>query len=355
MPQPTVAVLIVTYNSEKDIPRLVGSLGRTDYSSEHICVYIADNNSDDLTLQLLHTYTSTLPFEYAFFENKKNFGFDVANNELYEQAKQKKNPDYVVLLNPDTVVDKNWLNELIACMEADKNVGAAQSLLLLHEYPDKINSAGNELFYCGIGYVGAMGAERTTAEKNGVHDIGYASGAAVCYRASVLNETGLFYPDFFYMEDADLSWRIRLLGYRVIVCPQSVVWHNYRYSKGIYKMKAIELNRHKIVLQNYRVATLVILSPLLLMFEFMVIAMSIRQGWWKEKFRNYSEILKMIAVIRKRHAQVASTRKISDRATLKTMALTIHIPTGNPFVLRYIINPFLALYGWFVRICIIWW
>src|SRR3989338_10578428 len=354
MPQPTVAILIVTYNNEKDIPHLMESLRHTDYSPEHVHVYIADNNSHDSTISLVHTFTHAFPFEYILIEHKENFGFDVANNELYQRAKNEKNSDYVVLLNPDTAVDPQWLKKLIVCMEQHKEVGAAQSLLLLKSDPEKINSAGNALFYGGIGYVSRMGEKGDTVYYQNIAEIGYASGAAVCYRASVLSETGLFYPDFFYLEDADLSWRMRLLGYSIIMCPQSVVWHNYSYSKGVYKMKAIELNRHKALLQNYKIPTLIVLLPMLLLFEIMIIALSCVQCWGKEKLKNYKELWSVRGCVIERRKHIRHTRKIKDRTVIRQMALAIHFPEGDPLVLTYMVNPLFIVYGWIIRACI-WW
>ncbi len=354
MLQPKIAILVVTYNNEKDIPQLVESLAHTNYPADAMVLYIADNDSHDTTVQSLNESLKKFSCEVVFIKNVANLGFDVANNELYEHAKNKNNPDYVVLLNPDTIVDPQWLTELIMCMKQHTEAGAVQSLLLLKSDPTKINSAGNALFYGGIGYVSHMGEKRATVYGKDVYDIGYASGAAVCYRASVLRETGLFYPDFFYMEDVDLSWRIHLLGYHVVVCPQSVVWHNYRYSKGVYKMKAIELNRHKALLQNYKLPTLIVLSPILLLFEVMVLAVSCMQGWWKEKLKNYTEIFSMCTIIQERRKQIRRTRKVSDRVVLKQMALMIHFPEGDPTIVTYSVNPLFALYGWVVRTCI-WW
>lgn len=352
---PKVAILIVTYNSEKDIPHLVESLKHTQYSTDRMFVYIADNGSSDSSIQSLYEHIQTLACPSVIIENSLNLGFDAANNALYERAQKECQPEYVILLNPDTVVEPGWLAEFVVCMEHDNTIGAAQSLLVLHNNPKILNSSGNKLSYIGIGYVNDINLPKSIAEKKGIVDIGYASGAAVCYRASVIHITGLFYPDFFYMEDADISWRIRIAGYRIVVCPSSVVRHKYHYSKGAYKMKAIELNRHKLILQNYRGATLVMMLPMMIVFECMVIVASVIQGWWKEKIHNYSEIIHMISIIRTRRKKITHIRKISDRDILKHMAYTIHIPEGDPLILKYVMNPVFATYGWFVRVCLVWW
>ena len=348
-----MAICIVTFKNEKDISGLIESLSNTEYPKDKVHVFIADNNSEDDTARLMNEKVDKLPFSSLFNQNKSNIGFDQANNKLVNRA-VKNDPTYIVLLNPDTVVHKKWLKELVAEMELHPEAGVAQSLLLLKSDPLKINTKGNALYFLGLGYITGLYSSAKNVYNKQSHEIGYSSGAASCYRVKVLKRTGLFYPDFFYLEDLDLSWRMKLLGYTSILCPKSIVWHDYTFSKGAYKMKAIELSRYKVLLQNYRLPTLLLLLPALIFFEILVILGSIKEGWYKEKFKNYSELIKSIKIIRKRREIIQKNRKTKDRTLLNSMVLTLQFPEGTPFLIRYFLNPVIVTYGWIIR-SVVWW
>lgn len=350
---PSVAVCIVTYNNEQDVSGLLSSLSDTDYAKDKIHLCLADNNSTDATSASLQKNLSKVPFLSSFVQNPENRGFDQANNQLVNNA-MKDSPEYIVLLNPDTVVHKNWLKELIFLMKSYPNAGATQSLLLLKSDPLKINTKGNALYFLGLGTVTGMNMSAKKVYNQKIHEIGYSSGAAVCYRSSVLKQTGLFYPDFFYLEDLDLSWRMRLLGYESLLCPKSIVWHDYSFKKGAYKMKAIELNRHKALLQNYRLATLVVFLPALVLFELAVLVGSIKEKWYKEKLHNYRELFKSGRIIRQRRNIIQKNRTEKDRTILRSVTFTLQFPEKTPHAVRFFLNPVTRVYGWISKI-LIWW
>jgi hypothetical protein len=168
-----------------------------------------------------------------------------------------------VLLNPGTEVDKNWLCELIKVMEADRNIGAAQCKLMLMHERRRFDSAG-VLIDC-FGCVTSRGfQEKDVGQYDKVDEIFCAKGSASAVRRSVLNEVGFFDDDYFvYYEDTDLSWRIWLIGYRVVFLPKSVVYHVgesslSRIPKGYYRQSFYlsERNNMRTVLKNFATSTL---------------------------------------------------------------------------------------------------
>src|SRR5207237_1643931 len=96
---------------------------------------------------------------------------------------------YALLLNPDTEVTPGWLDALVAVMEARPEVAASQPLLMLWDDPERINSAGNALHFCGFTYCGAYRKRKEEAGIDGqVLSVTYATGAALCLRMAALDE-----------------------------------------------------------------------------------------------------------------------------------------------------------------------
>ena len=142
-----IALIIVAYNSRAKIADCLNSVSSQNYPKESLQVVLVDNNSSDSTLG----YVKEKFPPVKIIENKENVGFAQANNQGYKWAK-KNGCQYLVLLNDDTIVERNWLSRLVKIMDNDPAVGAAQAKLML--YPEKalINSFGNRLHFLGFAF-----------------------------------------------------------------------------------------------------------------------------------------------------------------------------------------------------------
>ena len=166
-------------------------------------------------------YGSDLPEQRHTLKNREAY---------YEQ--QQVQADYYLLLNSDVECTPNWLEPLVAMMEADPQVAIAQPKLLMYDRKDTFEYAGGAGgFIDRYGYPFCRGRLFSTLEKDhGQYDdecdIFWATGAAMFVRASVWNELGGLDGDFFaHMEEIDFCWRTHLAGYRVRYCPGSVLYH----------------------------------------------------------------------------------------------------------------------------------
>ena len=197
--------------------KCLDSVFNCDYSNFE--VIFVDNASTDGSVEFVrsnfHEYSNL-----RIIRNNRNLGFAEGNNVGAKVAKG----EYIVFLNVDTKVDPNWLKELVTVMESDKSIGAAQSKLLLFD-GRTIDSAGDFINFYGFGWMRGHG-EIDRGQFNKIDEIFSARGAAMIVRKKVLEEVGYFDADFFMTcEDVDLSWRIRLRGYKVMFVPRSVVYH----------------------------------------------------------------------------------------------------------------------------------
>lgn len=163
-------------------------------------------------------------------KNDKNYGFTEGNNIGIRYTIKSLNPDYVLLLNNDTIVDQNFLVELVNVAENDKKIALTQAKLLYYDKPDLINSTGNLMDIFGSTLCRGSG-EKDVGQYDNLteHGFFYSSGACVLVRRNFIHEVGL--SDFFdsalfaYHEDVDVSWYARILGFKIIYCPNARCYH----------------------------------------------------------------------------------------------------------------------------------
>jgi len=249
--EPLVSVIVVNYNGKGFLDRCLSSLLLTDYSNFE--VILVDNGSSDGSADFVKDRFGHDP-RLKTIRNTVNLGFAEANNIGIRRTHGK----YVALLNNDTLVDKRWLSELTKAMENDVSIAAAQSKLLLMDQPTRYDCAGGFMDYSGVVYArGRFAPDKGQYEK--AEEIFTCIGAAMIVRREVLRKVGLFDSTyFFYYEEIDLCWRIRLAGYKVVYVPSSVVYHKGGGSvpKGTSQQIFFQvylLNRNSIttLLKNY--------------------------------------------------------------------------------------------------------
>lgn len=119
---PFVSILIVNYNGRHLLHDCLTSVFASSYPSKYFEVILYDNDSQDGSVEFVKKYFS----QVKVLAGDNNIGFAAGNNEAYREAKG----EYIVLLNNDTVVDKNWLEMLVIAAKKEKNVGIVNSKLL---------------------------------------------------------------------------------------------------------------------------------------------------------------------------------------------------------------------------------
>jgi len=332
MSDPLVSVVIVTYNSKEDLVECIPSLVNQDYPDFEVIV--VDNNSIDDTRGFVE---NNFPF-IRVAKNKENYGPAKGYNIGISASKGR----YVVLLNPDTIVEKEWLSELVRVMEEDEDVAACQSKILLHSKPNIINTEGNEVNYLGFTWCRNYGKEN---KKDG--EIQETLGLSVCsaiLRRDVLEEVGLFDEDFFmYLDDTDLGLRMYLRGYKVVCNPKSVVYHKYKFEPGKKKFYYLERNRLLVLLKIYDAARLLRILPIFVFMEAGLLVMSLFQGWFKAKLESYAWIIWNWRLVRSKRQSMPKGKRYMHRIlNMMSPAVTFE-EIQNP-VLEKFVNPLLTVY-----------
>jgi GT2 family glycosyltransferase len=341
-----IAVVIIWWNGKKYLESCLGSLARMNRGDFDVTVIVADNGSTDGSAEALRAAPGL-----ELIETGSNLGFTGGNNFVLRRVLER-GFDYAYLLNQDTEVEPRCLVEAVAVAEADERIGAVQSLLLLMWARDQVNSAGNAIHFLGLGY--CLGYRDPAAKHRGgpVRDIAYGSGGALLVRVAALREVGLLEEDFFmYHEDLDLGWRLRLAGWRNVIAPSSVVWHDFEFSRSIKKYFWMERNRFVVLFGRLSARTLVVLALPLLLAELGLLIPAVRGGWWREKLRVYADLFtpKTRALIRRLRGETRRLRRVSDREVTRYFVAAVEGQEVEPTFTKYVANPLMRLTWGVVR------
>ncbi len=218
-----VAVVILSWNGKKYLEQFLPSV--IQFTSPQLCeIIVADNCSTDGSVEFVKTNYPNI----RIIQNTRNGGYAGGYNDALKQVNTK----YFVLLNQDVEVTENWVEKVIAVMEADERIAAAQpKLRAFHdrEYFEYAGGAGGYLDK--FSYAFCRGRLFDTMEKDegqydDVKEIFWASGACLFVRSDIYNKAGGLDEDFFaHQEEIDLCWRINSMNYKIVCVPQSVIYH----------------------------------------------------------------------------------------------------------------------------------
>jgi hypothetical protein len=223
MNTPNVAIVILNWNGEKLLPKFLPSV--IEHSQlPGVEVIVADNCSDDHSIDLLQRQFP----EVRLLQLDRNYGFA----EGYNQALREIDADYYVLLNSDVEVTPNWIEPAISLMDQDKTIAAVQPKILSYHRKTHFEYAGAAGgFIDRFGYPLCRGRvfdvlEEDKGQYNDRVDIFWGSGACLFIRAGLFHKAGGFDAGFWaHMEEIDLCWRLKNMGFRIIYSPDSVVYH----------------------------------------------------------------------------------------------------------------------------------
>lgn len=219
---PSVAVVILNWNGRNYLQQFLPSVMQSTYPN--LKVVVADNASTDGSVSFLQQQYPSI----QIIQNSKNEGFAKGYNTALKQVEA----DYFVLLNSDIEVTPAWIEPVIELMEVDKEIAACQPKLLSYNCKTQFEYAGASGGWIDkYGYPFSRGrifdrCEDDNGQYDDMQQIFWASGAAFFVRTNAFKQMNGFDGYFFaHQEEIDLCWRMQLAGYKIFVCPQSVVYH----------------------------------------------------------------------------------------------------------------------------------
>ena len=251
-----LTVIIVNYNVKEYLRQCLHSVERALQGMEGEVIVVDNASSDGSVEELAAVYPSV-----TFIANKDNRGFSCANNQAIRLSKA----EYVLLLNPDTIVGEDVLHHCISFMDTHPDAGGVGVKMLADDgrmawesrrgVPTLMTS-----FYKMMGLCSLFPKSRVFGkyymrylDANEVNRIEIMSGAFMMLRRQALEEIGLLDETFFmYGEDIDLSYRLLGTGYNNYYLPRAIVHYkgestqktSFRYVRNFYNAMLIFYDKH---------------------------------------------------------------------------------------------------------------
>ncbi|TVX97059.1 glycosyltransferase family 2 protein [Cohnella terricola] len=236
--QPLVSVCIVTYNSANYIRACLQGIKLQSWPN--LKIIVVDNASSDNTVEII----DSIDLNVRIIANRDNMGFAGGQN----QAISSSSSDYVLVLNPDVVLDPDYVKKLVERLELDSLLGSTTGCLTLADNPKLIDSTGLEMNWTRKAV--ERGADQALDNYCEACQVFGVSGAAAMYSRKMINEISiegqLFDEDFFaYKEDVDVAWRAGLLGWKAWYEPTAKGSHVRQWRvNSDRKQIALKIRRH---------------------------------------------------------------------------------------------------------------
>ena len=191
-------------------------------SHKNFDILIVDNGSSDGSAEYIYDLSSKYD-NYHSILLSENMGFAYAVNRGFEFS-IKNNYDYSILLNNDAYVEDDFVRELVYSIGAGRKILAVSAMMINYHNKDLVDSYGDYYTVLGWSFQGHIGEKVENINYN--ESCFSACGGAAIYRNSILKEVGFLDENFFaYLEDIDLSYRAKLMGYKVRTCFTARCYH----------------------------------------------------------------------------------------------------------------------------------
>lgn len=212
---PKVSVVILNYNGKDVLGPCLSSVFAVNYPNLEII--LVDNNSQDGSFEAAKANFS----KAVFIKNEENLGFSAGNNAGIRFALERM-ADYVLLLNYDTEVERDFLANLLEVAESDDRIGVL-SPIIFEGRTKKVWFSGGQIDWVRMKAI----HEKKINEKNTEsYSTEFVSGCSMLVKKKVFEKIGLLDEDFFlYWEDVDFSYRAKKAGFDRVLVPKSVVYH----------------------------------------------------------------------------------------------------------------------------------
>lgn len=237
-----IFISILNFNGEKNTLECIESLKKISIFSWRVTILVIDNGSSEK----LKIYDNRFgDIELKVIKNKTNLGFSGGHNIGIKYALENR-ADFIVILNNDTFVDKNFLEELLKASNGDEEIGIMVPKIYFapgfefHKKRYKKEEVGKVFWYAG----GEMDWKNVIGHHRGLDEVDrgqydkvekteLATGCCMMINKEVFASVGKFEEKYFlYYEDSDLSIRCKKKGFKIIYVPKSIIFHKNAGSAG---------------------------------------------------------------------------------------------------------------------------
>ncbi len=260
---PLISVVIVTWKNYILFKRGLSSILKTNYPNFEIIIIINEGGDDGTLAYIKRIVKKTkISITYRIFET------NIGHAEGVNVGVDLSSGDYIAKIDDDAHVDKNWLKELVFFYTTHKDTGQIQSNIITD---GKLLKKNNKKL-AHVTLTDRVGLSIKTFLTTDPVELFFATGCTMFIRRDIFLKVGGYDKDFIiYVEEVDLGWRLRLMGYHNYIVPNSVVYHrggstirrNYYFSQFHYKKNHILM-----MLKNYNLMNVLRYLPLYIFLMF---------------------------------------------------------------------------------------
>jgi len=359
--QPKISIVLLNWNGWRDAVECLESLFQLNY--DNYDVILVDNGSFDDSVERIKEYcegkikVNSKYFHYNFdnkpikilefseeenidikdleeivaldlynkrlflIKTKENYGFDKGNNIGIQFAIRKLDPDYILIISNDVVVDRNLLTNLIKI--AGKDVGLIQPKIYNY-YDLSIDNLG---FSCDV--IGNTRPIKNLKRSK----LFYLSGACLLISKDLIlgiDKDGKLFDEklYAYFEDADLSWQARLLGYDIKVCLDAICYHKGSQTTKKFNLDTFYLdyrNKLRVLIKNYSLINIIMFLSLNVLIKFLTVsfktASSFNSGYFKSYIRALVWNIREFRDTIRQRVVIQSKRKVREREIIRYMEI----------------------------------
>lgn len=222
-----VFIILLNYKGVEDTLECVKSLENIEYNNYEIV--IVDNDSPDNSFDILN---EKLGHKHHIMSSGKNGGFAYGNNVGINFA-MDNGADYVLLINNDTTVEKDFLKELVKALEEDEAYGMSTGLILNYYDKSEVWFAGGEINWDRFYGYHLNEDDNVNNISLNEREITFATGCLMLIKREVIDKVGCLPEEYFmYYEDVDYCAKLQEEGYKIIYNPKSVIYHKISAASG---------------------------------------------------------------------------------------------------------------------------
>ena len=300
-----VTIAVITYNGEHLLEECLSAVKSQDYPEYE--TMLVDNSSTDGSVDMVR---EKFP-EVRILQMDENRGPNPARNV----AIIKSDTSYTLLVDDDAVLTPQCLRILMKTMKKYSNIAICNPRIILYDDRTRIQYDGSRLYYIGAVIARNSGASIQQACKTTI-PVSVVSGLTMLVERDKALQIGLFDEDFFFgWDDADFSLRMTISGFKCLHVPQAVVYHKLKkrgLSKAFYQIR----NRWYLILKSYSSRTLLLLWPILLVYELGLLLFLTMEGVLFEYLKANLAVIKNLGMLMKKRRKIQALKKISDGEVL---------------------------------------
>jgi len=316
---PLVSIIVLNYNAGELLLNCIESIKKSAYKNLEIIV--VDNISTDKSQKICKEKYPNI----KLIQNDENFGYCEGNNIGIREAKG----DYIIILNPDTIVESNCIEELISAYNKFGE-GLYQPKILSLNEKQVLQSTGNMIHVFGFGFAKDKGRKDVEVGEE-IKKIGYASGTCLFTSKSVLDKVGLLDSFLFlYHDDLDLGWRASQIGINSYYVPKSKIYHVESYSLkwSAKKFYWLERNRKYCLLTHYSKNTYAKMYSSLCLVDLFVWFFYISKGFLGAKIKAELDIRRNRKLIETKYQELEKKKTVPDEKIIQEFPDEVFVPTN---------------------------